>query len=40
MDGEAGVRHVLEILQTELERAMVLCGAASVRELTRELVVG
>jgi 4-hydroxymandelate oxidase len=37
--GEAGARAVLEQLTVELGRAMALCGAASVDELTNDLVV-
>jgi 4-hydroxymandelate oxidase len=37
--GEAGARAVLEQLTVELGRAMALCGAASVDELTDDLVV-
>jgi isopentenyl diphosphate isomerase/L-lactate dehydrogenase-like FMN-dependent dehydrogenase len=33
--GEAGVRQVLELLRTELELALALCGCASPAELTR-----
>src|SRR5712692_450072 len=36
--GEAGARRALEILSTELERAMRLCGAKSVAEIGPELV--
>jgi 4-hydroxymandelate oxidase len=38
VDGEAGVRHVLEILRAELDLAMALCGASSVTELSPDLV--
>jgi 4-hydroxymandelate oxidase len=37
--GEAGVRQVLELLQTELERDLTLCGLANVGEVTRDLIV-
>jgi len=37
--GEAGARRVLEILRTELEHTLALCGAASAAELTPELLV-
>jgi len=37
--GEPGARRALEILSTELERAMQLCGARSVAEIGPELVV-
>ena len=39
IDGEAGVRHVLDILKDELDIAMGLCGVASVREANRDMVV-
>ncbi|XP_062186756.1 peroxisomal (S)-2-hydroxy-acid oxidase GLO4-like [Phragmites australis] len=32
---EAGARHVIEMLNAELELAMVLCGRRSVAEVTR-----
>jgi 4-hydroxymandelate oxidase len=37
--GEAGVRHVLELLQTELARDLLLCGLASPVEADRSFVV-
>ncbi len=37
--GEPGARRALEILSTELERAMQLCGARSVAEIGPDLVV-
>jgi 4-hydroxymandelate oxidase len=37
-DGAAGVEGVLDVLRAELERTMALCGVASVREITRDLV--
>ena len=36
--GEPGARRALEILQTELVRAMQLCGVRSVREIGSDLV--
>ena len=36
--GEDGVAHVLEILGEELDRAMALCGAPTVADITRDLV--
>ena len=36
--GEAGARRALEILSSELERSMKLCGARSVAEIGPELV--
>ena len=38
VDGEAGVGAVLDLLASELENAMALCGAASVADLTPELL--
>ena len=37
--GEPGARRSLEILSTELERAMKLCGARSIAEIGPELIV-
>ncbi|MDR7277108.1 alpha-hydroxy acid oxidase [Catenuloplanes atrovinosus] len=37
-DGEAGVRQVLSLLHEELTGAMALCGAATVADLTRDLL--
>jgi 4-hydroxymandelate oxidase len=39
-DGSAGVRAVLEGLRDELARAMTLCGAGTIGEITSDLVVG
>ncbi len=36
--GEAGVARVIEMLRSELDRALALCGCASVREVSRDLV--
>jgi len=36
--GEEGVAHVLEILRTELERTLILCGCGSLNDVTRDLV--
>jgi (S)-mandelate dehydrogenase len=36
--GEPGARRALEILSTELERAMRLCGVRSTAEITRDLI--
>jgi 4-hydroxymandelate oxidase len=38
-DGEQGVVDVLEALRAETARAMALCGAPTVAEITRDLVV-
>jgi isopentenyl diphosphate isomerase/L-lactate dehydrogenase-like FMN-dependent dehydrogenase len=38
VNGEAGVSHVLSLLQTEFEWAMALCGVTSVDQITRRLV--
>jgi 4-hydroxymandelate oxidase len=37
--GEVGVRHVLQILRTELDRTLAMCGCPDVRDLKRDLVV-
>jgi 4-hydroxymandelate oxidase len=39
VDGPAGAARVLELLGTEFEAALAFCGAASVGELSRDLVV-
>jgi isopentenyl diphosphate isomerase/L-lactate dehydrogenase-like FMN-dependent dehydrogenase len=36
--GEAGARRALEILSDELARSMQLCGAASIAEITPDLI--
>ena len=36
--GEAGVARVLEILRSELARALALCGCGSIRDITRDLL--
>ena len=36
--GEAGVRHCIDILASELRMTMALCGATSVKELDRHLL--
>jgi len=36
--GEPGVAQVLEMLRAEIERTMILIGAASVRDLSPERV--
>jgi 4-hydroxymandelate oxidase len=38
LDGEAGVAQVLEMLRSELDRALTLCGCSSVRDLTPDLL--
>jgi isopentenyl diphosphate isomerase/L-lactate dehydrogenase-like FMN-dependent dehydrogenase len=38
IDGEQGVKRVLDILRKEFELAMQLCGYASVQEITPELI--
>jgi 4-hydroxymandelate oxidase len=38
VDGEPGVGNVLDLLTNELSNAMALAGAASVSELTPELL--
>ena len=39
IDGEAGVRHVLELLRAELALDLMLCGVASPAEVDRSLLV-
>jgi 4-hydroxymandelate oxidase len=39
VDGPGGVTALLEQLREELARTMALCGASSIDELTRDLVV-
>jgi 4-hydroxymandelate oxidase len=36
--GEAGVTQVLEMLRSELDRSLTLCGCGSVRDLTPDLL--
>lgn len=36
--GEAGTRHVLEILRTEFDSVMALCGCTSVADITPDLI--
>lgn len=38
IDGESGLRHVLQILRSELESAMSLCGVGDVELVDRRLV--
>jgi len=38
--GEPGARRALEILSSELERAMRLCGARSMAEVSADLIAG
>ncbi|WP_239134411.1 alpha-hydroxy acid oxidase [Rugosimonospora africana] len=40
VDGERGVRRVLDLLRDEVDTALALCGAASPRDLTPDLVRG
>lgn len=40
IDGETGVRRVLEILRAEIDSALALLGRAEVRSLDRSLVTG
>jgi 4-hydroxymandelate oxidase len=39
LGGEAGVARVLALLRDELDLAMALCGAPTVGDLSRDLVV-
>ena len=36
--GEQGVLRVLEMLRCELNRALTLCGCASLRDISRDLL--
>jgi 4-hydroxymandelate oxidase len=38
VNGEAGVRHVLELLRTEFDLALAMCGCHNVDEITRDLI--
>jgi 4-hydroxymandelate oxidase len=38
LSGEAGVVQVLEMLRSELDRALTLCGCSSVRDVTPDLL--
>jgi 4-hydroxymandelate oxidase len=38
VNGETGVRDVLELLRNEIDLAMGLCGAPNISDLTRDLV--
>jgi 4-hydroxymandelate oxidase len=38
VDGEAGVRRVLELLKAEFDLAMALMGCTTVKEVTREFI--
>jgi len=38
VDGEAGVRDVLELLREEFDHALALCGAASLADLNPDIV--
>jgi isopentenyl diphosphate isomerase/L-lactate dehydrogenase-like FMN-dependent dehydrogenase len=38
--GEPGARHALEILKSELERAMRLCGVRSLADISPDLLYG
>jgi 4-hydroxymandelate oxidase len=40
LDGEAGVRRVLETLRDELARALALCGCRALRDVTPGLLSG
>jgi 4-hydroxymandelate oxidase len=40
VDGEAGVRAVLELLAADVDRAMALAGCRTVAEITPDLVAG
>ena len=36
--GQAGVRHVIELLRKELDVTMALCGVKSVAEINRDVI--
>jgi 4-hydroxymandelate oxidase len=36
VDGEPGVRHVLELLRAEFDLAMAMCGCRNVVEITQD----
>jgi 4-hydroxymandelate oxidase len=38
VDGEAGVRQVLDLLRAEFDLAMALCGCRTVAEIGRDLI--
>ncbi|GHO58878.1 alpha-hydroxy acid oxidase [Ktedonobacter robiniae] len=38
VNGQEGVRHVLELLRNELELAMALCGAPTLKQITPTLI--
>ncbi len=38
LDGEAGARHVLELLRDEFSLAMALCGCKTIAEIDRSLI--
>jgi 4-hydroxymandelate oxidase len=38
VNGEQGVTHVLDILRSELDLAMGLCGCASIGEISKDLI--
>jgi 4-hydroxymandelate oxidase len=37
--GEAGARRVLELLRTEVDLALALCGCPTIGDISRDLVV-
>jgi 4-hydroxymandelate oxidase len=39
VDGEAGVRHVFDMIRTDFDIIMALCGCASIGDIKREMVV-
>lgn len=38
VNGQEGVRHILELLRNELELAMALCGAPTLKQITPTLI--
>ncbi|MCY7362608.1 MAG: alpha-hydroxy-acid oxidizing protein, partial [Ignavibacteria bacterium] len=39
VDGENGVRSVLEIIRNELDTSMALCGCDSVKKISKDLII-
>ena len=37
-DGETGARHVLELLRTEFDLALAMCGCRNVGAITQDLI--
>ena len=39
IDGQQGVERILELLRRELELAMVLAGCASLKDVSKDLIM-